>query len=127
MLSDAARSVWAKSLTTEGQWLPLWQHLDDAADVAGRLFDDWLPDSTRALVAAPFGGNVGAARTAVRFLAGVHDLGKATPAFAVQDPVLAARMGEFGLAMPAAKAGLPDRARVHHSLAGHHRSRTRAA
>lgn len=119
-LSGAGRSVWAKSLTAEGDWLPLWQHLDDAADVVGGLFDDWLPGSVRALIAGPFGGDVVAARTAVRFLAGVHDLGKATPAFAVQDEVLAARMGELGLEMPATKAGLPDRARVHHSLAGHH-------
>lgn len=119
-LSEAGRSVWAKSLTAEGQWLPLWQHLDDAADVMGELFDEWLPSATRALIAAPFGGNESAARTAVRFLAGVHDLGKATPAFAVQDPDLVARMGEFGLSVGAPKAGLLNRARVHHSLAGHH-------
>lgn len=112
--------MWAKSLDDQGQWLPLWQHLDDAADVAGGLFDDWLSVSARAVVAEPFGGDVLAARTAVRFLAGVHDVGKATPAFAVQDGVLAARMCGFGLVMPLAKAGLADRSRVHHSLAGYH-------
>ena len=119
-LRDAARSVWAKSLNAEGHWLPLWQHLDDAADVAAGLFDHWLPTSVRALIAEPFGGDEVAARTAVQFLAGVHDVGKATPAFAVQDELLAARMGGFGLTMPPTKAGLPDRSRVHHSLAGHH-------
>jgi CRISPR-associated endonuclease/helicase Cas3 len=33
-LSKAARSVWAKSLDDVGGWLPLWQHMDDSADVA---------------------------------------------------------------------------------------------
>lgn len=35
-----AASVWAKSDPFVGDvehWLPLWQHLDDAADVAGML------------------------------------------------------------------------------------------
>lgn len=120
VLSDAARSVWAKSLNADGQWLPLWQHLDDAADVAAGLFDHWLPSSVRGLIAEQFCGDEVAARIAVRFLAGVHDVGKASPAFAVQDEQLAARMGALGLTMPPTEAGLPDRSRVHHSLAGHH-------
>jgi hypothetical protein len=33
-LSDAARSVWAKSHEA-GAWRPLWQHMDDSADIAG--------------------------------------------------------------------------------------------
>ena len=85
MLSAAGRSVWAKSVDQDGGWLPLWQHMDDSADVAGALFDGWLASSCRALLAAKFGGDVDQARAAVRFLAGIHDLGKATPAF--QDKV----------------------------------------
>jgi len=98
-LSRAARSVWAKSVDEGGGWLPLWQHMDDSADVAGALFDDWLAPSVVRLLAAEFGGEVDQARTAIMFLAGVHDLGKATPAFAVQDPVLAQRMRERQLYM----------------------------
>ncbi|WP_238816046.1 HD domain-containing protein [Nocardia brasiliensis] len=45
MLSEAARSVWAKSPNAVGEWLPLWQHMDDSADVAGHLFDRWLAPS----------------------------------------------------------------------------------
>lgn len=119
-LSAAARSVWAKSLNSQGFWLPLWQHMDDAADVAGGLFDRWLSGIQVGLLAQPFGGDAVAARTAVRFLAGMHDLGKATPAFAVQDEVLATRMRELGLSMPETRAGLLDRSQLHHSLAGHH-------
>lgn len=119
-LSSAARSVWAKSLNGNGEWLPLWQHMDDAAAVAGGLFDDWLSPSVRQLIADPFGGDLLAARIAVTFLAGVHDVGKATPAFAVQDEVLSLRMRELGLEMPPTKDALIDRARVPHALAGHH-------
>ena len=120
MLSTAARSVWAKSLNDDGAWLPLWQHMDDSSDIAGGLFDGWLSPSVVELVASPFGGDVAAARAAVTLLAGLHDLGKATPAFAVQDEVLAQRMREHGLDMPATKEQLVDRRQVYHSLAGHH-------
>ncbi len=120
MLSEAARSVWAKSLNCDGAWLPLWQHMDDAADVAGALFDQWLSVSLRKLLAEPFGSDPAVARASVQFLAGMHDLGKATPAFAVQDEQLAGQMRGLGLDMPATKAQLTDRSRLPHSLAGHH-------
>jgi CRISPR-associated endonuclease/helicase Cas3 len=119
VLSSAARSVWAKSLNDDGAWLPLWQHMDDSSDIAGGLFDGWLSPSVIELLASPFGGDVAAARTGVTLLAGLHDLGKATPAFAVQDQVLAQRMREHGLEMPTTKELLVDRRRVYHSLAGH--------
>nr|WP_280275169.1 CRISPR-associated helicase Cas3' [Nocardia wallacei] len=112
--------MWAKSPNGDGDWLPLWQHMDDAADVAGWLFDRWLPGSVVELLARDFGGDVVAARAALRFLAGVHDLGKATPAFAVQHDLLAQRMREFGLSMPTGKRELPDRDQAHHTVTGHH-------
>lgn len=119
-LSKAARSVWAKSPNSDGGWLPLWQHMDDSASVAGALYDSWLSRLVVDLLSAPFAGDVTAARTAVTFLAGLHDLGKATPAFAVQCDTLAQRMREHGLYMPVSKAGLADRYKVPHSLASHH-------
>lgn len=119
-LSDAARSVWAKSPNSDGAWLPLWQHMDDSANVAGGLFDRWLADPVVDVLSAPFDGEVAAARTAVTFLAGMHDLGKATPAFAVQCDALAQRMREHGLYMPPSKRGLSERHKVPHSLASHH-------
>jgi CRISPR-associated endonuclease/helicase Cas3 len=118
-LSGAARSVWAKSLNADGAWLPLWQHMDDSAAIAGGLFDQWLPPHVVGLLANPFDGDRAAARTALTFLAGLHDLGKATPAFAVQDGVLADRMRRHGLDLPS-QAELIDRRKVHHSVAGHH-------
>lgn len=96
-LSEPARSVWAKSLDDVGSWLPLWQHMDDSADVAVGLLERWLAPSVVRFLAAEFGGDVESACSALSFLAGVHDLGKATPAFAVQDTVLAQRMRVLGL------------------------------
>ncbi|WP_378741356.1 CRISPR-associated helicase Cas3' [Nocardia brasiliensis] len=119
-MSEAARSVWAKSPNDVGAWLPLWQHMDDSADVAGHLFDQWLAPSVVELLAAEFGGDRLAARCAVRFLAGVHDLGKATPAFAIQHEGLSQRMRERGLYMPLTRRELVDRQLAHHTVAGHH-------
>ncbi len=120
MLSEAARSVWAKSTDQRGGWLPLWQHMDDAADVASALLDRWLPRSVVRLFAEEFGGDTVQARAAAAFLAGVHDLGKATPAFAIQDVLLAQRMSQHNLYVPPNKSDLRDRSLAHHSVAGHH-------
>lgn len=119
-LSAEARSVWAKSVDETGGWLPLWQHMDDSAEIAGGLFDHWLAPSVTQLFATEFDGSRDQARAAIRFLAGVHDLGKATPAFAVQCTLLAQRMCDQGLFLPLSKADLPDRKKTHHSIAGHH-------
>lgn len=120
----ALASVWAKTYWDDearvGYWLPLWQHLDDCGGVAGRLWDQWLPPSARDTLSGAFGGP-DQARRAVCFLAGVHDVGKATPAFAVQARrgfgVLADDMRAVGLVMP---AEIPDveRRKLHHTLAG---------
>jgi len=114
---EAARVVWAKSWPFVGeveQWLPLDQHLADAADVAGLLWDDWLADTVRDLVAAEVGGR-DAARRLLRFLAGVHDVGKASPAFAVQVARLSDRMVSTGLRHGATV--LVDRAALRHEIA----------
>lgn len=118
-LSDAARTVWAKSLK-EGAWLPLWQHMDDSAAVARHLFDHWLAPNVVRLLSEPFGGDRDAARTAVTFLAGIHDIGKATPAFAVQADTLAQKMRTAGLWMHNTKRDMDDRNLAHHAIAGHH-------
>lgn len=119
-LSEVARSVWAKSFSEVGAWLLLWQHMDDSADIAGGLFDRSHSSSFVEMLAAQFGANRGAARTAVMFLADLHDVAKATPAFAVHDDALAQSMREHGMDMPPTKDALVDRQQVYHSLAGHY-------
>src|SRR3954451_5842291 len=102
-LSSAARSVWAKTERDPddpaviADWMPLWRHLDDAAAVAGRLWDEWVASAVRCEVAASVDGDVEQARRLLVWLAGIHDVGKATPAFAVQYPDGAHRMAAHGL------------------------------
>lgn len=118
-LSAAARSVWGKSqMCTDGSrvegWAPVWRHLRDAAAVAGRLWDRWLPAGVKRTIGDGVGGE-DAGRTLLCFLAGVHDVGKATPAFAVQVGALADPMRRAGLPMA---VDLHDRRLAPHGLAG---------
>lgn len=99
--ADAAvERAWAKSWPMNQpveEWLPLWQHLDDAADVAGLLWDEWVSGATRRLVGDALPGGEVDGRLLLCWLAGVHDIGKATPAFAVQVGELANAMTSAGL------------------------------
>ncbi|MEV0537899.1 CRISPR-associated helicase Cas3' [Kitasatospora sp. NPDC050463] len=90
----------------------------DSAAVAGLLWERWLPARVRGLVAEVLpGGEVDGRRLAV-WLAGVHDIGKATPAFACQVDGLADRMRSAGLEM-AYRGGMGrDRRVAPHGLAG---------
>lgn len=139
-LTEAARSAWAKSVflgeraTANGiangqlsvvvdedspisHWLPLYQHLDDTGETAVLLWDSgfWAPVLRRRFVER-FGGDEQAARALVRLLAAAHDVGKASPAFAVQVPFLADAMGEAGLKVDPAIRNHPDRPLVRHEL-----------
>lgn len=80
--SRAARSVWGKSDPKAFDSLPLVQHLEDAAGVMGHIWDTWVPPIVRRRLAEHIGSEP-EAKTLACWLAGVHDIGKATPAFAV--------------------------------------------
>lgn len=96
MSTSASALCWAKSRDGGREWLSVPQHLADAAAVAARLWDDWLPPAVRRRVEADL-ERPASARTLVRFLAGLHDLGKITPAFACQVPALLPAMAAAGL------------------------------
>lgn len=107
-LKGPGRAVWAKhDRDTEG-WLPLWRHMVDSAAVAGLLWDRWLPANLRALISATLPGGEGDGRRLAVWLAGVHDIGKATPAFACQVDQLADVMRCPEVIIPLTK---PKRAR----------------
>lgn len=120
---DGWLSVWAKSLRDDQgcvtHWLPLHQHLDDAAGVAGLLVDRWVSRQVLGHVAADLRDGLVGVRTLVCWLAAVHDVGKASPAFAVQVPVLADRMRDRGLVASPLLGKDPQRSRVSHALVGH--------
>ncbi|MGW0789790.1 type I-E CRISPR-associated protein Cse1/CasA [Streptomyces sp. NPDC002911] len=117
-LSPAALTVWAKhDRPTEG-WLPLWQHMSDSAAVAGLLWDEWVPRSVRRQIADALPAGDDDARKLTVWLAGTHDIGKATPAFACQVEGLASNMDTAGLKMPTQKEWGDDRRMAPHGLAG---------
>ena len=61
------------------RWLPLHYHLMDTAGILSRLMNNWLsPAAQEAMAQGPDGD---ALRRVAAFLALVHDIGKATPAF----------------------------------------------
>gem|GEM_PF-5433087 len=57
---------------------PLLFHMLDVAAVAGLVWDHWLAPSIRKRIECALGS---AAKSQVVFLAGTHDLGKASPGF----------------------------------------------
>lgn len=114
--------AWAKSwpfrsLEVE-KWLPLHQHLDDSGGIAELLFEHWVPASVVRLIAADAGGYRNA-KSLVGWLAAVHDVGKASPAFAAQVRQLARRMIDSGFQISSAVADESTRRRVNHSLVSH--------
>lgn len=110
--------TWAKSAPMghpPDQWLPLWQHLDDTADVAGMLWDEWVADSIRRLIASVLPGGEDDGRVLFTWLAGIHDVGKASPAFAGRVTELGDRMVLAGL--PIGAMALQDRSKLRHEVA----------
>lgn len=96
--SRRAASIWAKSRRDdETSWLPLTQHLMDTAAVADQLWTNWLPEAVRRTIVEAVGGCEVSARILVRWLAALHDLGKASPAFATQVDHLADLARDEGL------------------------------
>lgn len=117
--SEAARSVWGKTDRDTGSSMPLVQHLEDSAAVAGFLWDEWFAPNVRRVIgeALPDGEEDG--RILLTFLAGVHDLGKASPAFAAKasfaGPEFAGlidAMEDRGLHVGVASAQAPPHCRV---------------
>ncbi|WP_344104950.1 CRISPR-associated endonuclease Cas3'' [Myceligenerans crystallogenes] len=124
----AAGLVWGKTdKARDGRylWLPVHQHLADTAAAAGRLWDAWLPERARRVVtdaAAGAPSPEAAGRALAVFLAGAHDIGKATPAFQIKvsrpgDPFaqLTDRVRRSGLPLA---AKIPDGRDLPHARAG---------
>ncbi|MFF0494384.1 CRISPR-associated helicase Cas3' [Nocardia sp. NPDC004068] len=112
-LSEATWSAWAKS-DRDGGRLSLVRHCADAMAVAGLVWDRWLPRRTREAMSVGLPGGVADGRVLFVWLAAVHDVGKLTPAFACQVPVLAEAMHDKGLRMGGA---LANRRALPHGLA----------
>lgn len=111
-ISPRTAQLWAK--TGSGQaWHSLGAHLVDAALVANRLWCSWLSPRSREWLSEPFGGDEERGGAFFSWLAGCHDLGKASPAFQIQVQWLAQPLREAGFNLPKA---LPKRSEAPHAL-----------
>lgn len=84
LISVAANALWAKKNDNNGRfsWMPLLAHLQDTMNAADFLWNHWLTEGQRAGVASQMqGGDEETAERLIKFLGGIHDIGKATPAF----------------------------------------------
>jgi len=79
-LKDAT-VLWAKKDKNENYWLPLNVHLADTAEIAKKLWRQWLPENVRQIIAVDIDKDEEAAEQLIIFLAAAHDIGKATPVF----------------------------------------------
>ena len=113
-LSDLARCFWAKS-GDSNTWLSVVQHLMDTADIAAKLFDCYLSEHHRNLMASVWEGDQAKARAAFVFLVGGHDVGKVSPQFACQSVELAELIRDQGLAVMR-KKDYAERAFLPHGL-----------
>lgn len=123
------QTLWAKKTEKDGRffWLPLMQHLQDTMQVAGWLWNHWLSPGQRSwLVSNMQPADDLLAERLVCFLGAIHDLGKATPAFQIQqgyansqdlDSLLLERLERAGFSGIAALE-LASPKSTHHSLAG---------
>lgn len=113
--SPAALSVWGKTSSYDGaSSLRLAQHLTDSADVAGSVWD-WLPRRVQRTIEENLPLEARDGRGLLRWLAGVHDVGKASPPFASKVPSLVGPMWDAGLTW----RSTADFGKAPHGLVGH--------
>lgn len=119
MLSEATRALWAKSGKAGGEaWHPLLAHLLDVAACARAILER-EPAATRALYAADLDLVEPQALAWVCALAGLHDLGKASPAFQQKWREGQGRVWAAGLTWPAGSPPTRPPKDVPHSVITH--------
>lgn len=128
-------SLWAKKEERNARylWLPLTVHLEDTRNVSRWLFANWLSESQRELCSHGLKGcgnrkdvTIDLACDLAAFLGGIHDIGKATPAFQTKKGFNNSHTLDDELLCKLERAGFsgisnvvpsdPDRS--HHSVAG---------
>lgn len=113
-LSDLARCFWAKS-GDSNTWLSVVQHLMDTADIAAKLFDCYLSEHHRNLMASVWEGDQAKARASFIYLSSSHDVGKISCGFSCQRQDLAQLIRHQGLTV-LRKQDYPDRKYLRHEL-----------
>jgi len=80
-MNDTFFYVWGKTSEEGSRWHPLICHMLDSAAVAELMWDNCVHPLLRCRIEGEIGPDARSARSLVLFLAGAHDIGKATPAF----------------------------------------------
>lgn len=113
--ADVHRFLWAKWDRASDAIHPLPSHLMDAASVGRMLWRVALPPSTRQLLAAALGVGMEEAELWLALVCGLHDLGKAGPAFQGLRPASRVRLERAGLtfAFPGSASGELNRQAPH--------------
>ena len=97
ILSGLIENYPGKASATGSDWLPLWVHSMDTAEIMIRLLEDWLPEQTVSV----FNMEYSALEKLCRFIALTHDIGKLTPVFAAKilkpHPELRGKLEALGL------------------------------
>ena len=116
MKNDIRQALIAKTGSQFDFYLPLWMHLRDTEEVIVRLVTHWLQDAARECLAD--GMTEEELLRLVRFLALVHDLGKATPCFQQKVSPLVEGGTERLAACGLRWSLLPNACETPHALAG---------
>ena len=117
------RAVWAKSGDDFGS-LSLPQHLADSAGVASALWDSWVSHSLKSHLTGKLDISEEDAGKLFVFLAGVHDVGKATILFQTQielterGRLLVNALEDVGLPLDGPEKRTPSDFKFSHGLAG---------
>ncbi len=110
-LSNAALSIWAKTNfwnaappeDVNKQWLPLAVHMADSGEVAELIWDNYLSQRQRQLLADPLLQIKGIeeprqkALSLLKLIVGAHDIGKCSPMFLTQNTELYERVLKHSL------------------------------
>lgn len=128
---NTTQSLWAKKSTDNNEkWLPLIVHLRDASLCADNLWEKWLSKSVKIFLSKNMiiDGGLDSeleAKKLFKLVCSSHDLGKATPVFALAKSYIANPIVEGELINKLVNCGLSDfeltksindnRVKIHHS------------
>ncbi|HEX2999565.1 MAG TPA: CRISPR-associated helicase Cas3' [Armatimonadota bacterium] len=108
MTEEKLLALWGKTDKEDpGRYHPLLFHLLDVANVAHIMCEECLTTALREQMAHGLGLTISGAGVAIPYLAGLHDLGKASPGFQGQVSVLAQRLCHYGLGVGSFAAKQP--------------------
>lgn len=99
-MSEALWFLWAKKSRETGEKHPLIYHLIDVAMVTATMWDESLTKGMRQHFAQSLELSPDATRQTLAFWAGLHDLGKASPAFQGKCDLAREGLADRGLSFP---------------------------